>query len=127
MAKGTYCFIALCFLALSCNAQDVLHTKINIDVKEEIKTYLLSHYYAIKVSEFYSKNDNKKTYLQKSLGDALVKEVVDIKSHDIYFKEVSATSEVHLGIAYLRYETSEKAQKAIAHIEQNGFLKTQSF
>lgn len=49
--------------------------------------------------------------------------MVDIKSHDIYFKEVSATSEVHLGIACLRYETPEKAQKAIAHIEQNGFFE----
>lgn len=123
MAKGTFCFIALCFLVLSCNAQDVSQANVNGDIKEELKTYLLSHYDDIKISEVYSKSDDKKGYLQKSLGDALVKEVVDIQSHDIYFKELSATSEVHLGVAYLRYETAEKAQKAITQIEQKGFFE----
>lgn len=123
MAKGTFCFIALCFLVLSCNAQDVSHTKADIDIKEELKTYLLSHYDDIKISEVYSKKDDKKAYLEKSLGDAFVKDVVEFQSHDIYFKELSATSEVHLGIAYLRYETQEKAQKAIAQIEQKSFFE----
>ena len=123
MAKGTFCFIALCFLVLSCNAQDASHTKADVDIKEGLKTYLLSHYDDIKISEVYSKNDNKKSYLEKSLGDALVKEVINIQSHDIYFKELSATAEVHLGVAYLRYETQEKAQKAMVQIEQKGFFE----
>lgn len=123
MTKGTFCFIALCFFVLSCNAQDASHAKAAVDIKEGLKTYLLSHYDDIKISEVYSKNDNKKSYLEKSLGDALVKKVVDIQSHDIYFKELSATSEVHLGIAYLRYDTQEKAQKAMAQIEQKGFFE----
>ena len=123
MAKGTFCFIALCFLVLSCNAQDASHTKADVDIKEGLKTYLLSHYDDIKISEVYSKNDNRKSYLEKSLGDALVKEVINIQSHDIYFKELSATAEVHLGIAYLRYETQEKAQKAMVQIEQKGFFE----
>ena len=58
---------------LSCNAQDVSHTQADVDIKEGLKTYLLSHYDDIKISEVYSKNDNKKAYLQKSLGDALIK------------------------------------------------------
>ncbi|MGM8226941.1 hypothetical protein ACSV5M_10185 [Cellvibrio sp. ARAG 10.3] len=123
MAKGAFCFIALCFLVLSCNAQDAPHTQANVDIKEGLKAYLLSHYDDIKISEVYSKNDNKKAYLEKSLGDALVKEVVDIQSHDIYFRELSATAEVHLGIAYLRYDTQEQAQKAMAQIEQKGFFE----
>lgn len=123
MTKGPFCFIALCFLVLSCHAQDVSQTKVHVDLKEELKTYLLSHYDDIKISEVYSKNDDKKGYLLKSLGDALIKDVVEIQSHDIYFKEVSATSEVHLGIAYLRYDTPEKAQKAIAQVEQKGFFE----
>lgn len=123
MAKGIFYFITLCFFVLSCNAQDASHTKAYVDIKEGLKTYLLSHYDDIKISEVYSKNDNKKAYLEKSLGDALVKEVVDIQSHDIYFKELSATTEVHLGVAYLRYDTQEKAQKAMAQIEQKGFFE----
>lgn len=123
MAKGTFCFITLCFFVLSCNAQDASHTKADVDIKEGLKTYLLSHYDDIKISEIYSKNNDKKAYLGKSLGDAFVKEVVDIQSHDIYFKELSATTEVHLGVAYLRYETPEKAQKAMAQLEPKGFFE----
>jgi hypothetical protein len=121
--KITFFFIALCLLVLSCNAQDAPHIKADVDIKEGLKVYLLSHYDDIKISEIYSKNNNKKAYLEKSLGDAFIEEVVDIQSHDIYFKELSATSEVHLGVAYLRYETPEKAQKAMAQIEQKGFFE----
>ena len=53
---------------LSCNAQETPHTQADVDIKEGLKTYLLSRYDDIKISEVYSKNDNKKDYLEKSLG-----------------------------------------------------------
>lgn len=123
MTKGTFFFIALCFFVASCNAQEVSQAKVDVNIKKDLKSYLLSHYDDIKISEVYSKKGDKKGYLQKSLGDTLVKDVVDIQAHDLYFKELSASSEVHLGVAYLRYETPEKARAAVAQVEQKGFFE----
>ncbi|MES2675137.1 MAG: hypothetical protein V4660_12925 [Pseudomonadota bacterium] len=123
MTKRTFYFIALCFFVSSCNAQEVSKKTLHVDIKEDLKSYLLTQYDDIKISEIYSKNSNKKNYLQKSLGDNLLKEVLDVKSHDVYFKELSAQSETHLGIAYLRHASVDKAKAAISQVEKKVFLK----
>jgi hypothetical protein len=123
MTKGIFYFIAICCFVASCHAQEAPKNFLDVDIKENFKNYLLTEYDDIKISEIYSKNSNKKSYLQKSLGDSLVKEVIDVKSHDIYFKELSLKYEAHLGIAYLRYETAGNAKNAISHIEKKGFFE----
>jgi hypothetical protein len=123
MTKGTLYFIALCFFVVSCNAQEAFQKTLDLDIKEDLKIYLLTRYDDIKISEIYSKNSNKNGYLQKSLGNSLLKEVLDVKTHDIYFKELSAKSETHFGIVYLRYATPDKAKKSLSHVEKKGFFE----
>lgn len=123
MTKGSFFLIVLCFFTVSCNALEAPQKNAHIDIKEDLKNYLLAQFDDIKISEIYSKNDNKKGYFQKSLGDPLIKEIVDIKAHDIYFKELSAKSETHLGVVYFNYQTPEKAKLAISQIEQKGFFE----
>lgn len=123
MNKNAFYFITLLCFVVSCHAQDVSQGTIKLVVKDDLKDYLLTQYDDIKISEIFSKNSDKKSYLKKTLGDLFVKSVVDIKSQDLYFKELSSVSEVHLGVAYCRYETPEKAKEAISKIEQNGFFE----
>lgn len=123
MAKKIFYFITLCFLVVSCNAQEAPKKALDVVIKEDLKNYLLVQYDDIKISEIYSKKSNKKDYLQKSLGDSLLKEALDIKAQDIYFKELSEKSETHLGVAYLTYASPDKAKKAISGVEQNGFFE----
>lgn len=123
MTKGTLYFIVLCFFFASCHAQEACQKSLHLDVKEDFKDYLLTQYDDIKISGIYSNNSNKKGYLQKSLGDLLLKEVIDIKAHDIYFKKLSEKSESHLGVAYLHYGTVDKAKKAISSTEKQGFFE----
>lgn len=108
--KSAFYFITLLFFVVSCHAQDASQGGVGLVVKDDLKDYLLTQYDDIKISEVFSKNSDKKSYLKKSLGDLLVKSVLDVKSQDLYFKELSAVSEVHLGVAYCRYETPEKAK-----------------
>ena len=61
--------------------------------------------------------------MKKSLGDSLSREALDVKAQDIYFKELSGKAETHLGIIYLHYETTDKAKKAIAQVQQKGFFE----
>lgn len=60
MPKGTLCFIALCFFVASCDAQEASRVKIDVNIKEDLKNYLLSHYDDIKIAEFFSKKAIKK-------------------------------------------------------------------
>jgi hypothetical protein len=127
MTQKIFCFIALSFFMVACNAQETKKA-LDVVIKEDLKSYLLSQYDDIKIAEVYSKDSdkersNKKSYLQKSLGDALLKEARDIKAQDIYFKELTATTETHLGVAYFYYETPDKAKKAIANLEPEGFFE----
>jgi|GEM_PF-3017097 len=123
MTKKIFYFITLCFLVVSCNAQEVPKKALDVVIKEDLKNYLFTQYEDIKISEIYSKNSNKNDYLQKSLGDSLLKEALDIKAQDIYFKELSATSETHLGVVYFTYASPDKAKKALSGVEQKGFFE----
>jgi len=123
MVKRTFYFLALCLFVGSCNAHETSKKNVDIDIKEDLKIYLLTQYDDIKISEIYSKNSSKKDYLKKSLGDALSKEALDVKARDIYFKELSAKSETHLGIVYLHYSSTEQAKKAISQVQHKGFFE----
>lgn len=127
MTQKIFLFIALGFFMVACNAQETKKA-LDVIIKEDLKSYLLSHYDNIKIAEVYSKDSdkesiNKKDYLQKSLGNALLKEALGVKAQDIYFKELTATTETHLGVAYFSYETQDKAKKAIANLEPEGFFE----
>ena len=61
MIKRTFYFLAVCLFVGSCNAHEATKKNLDIDIKEDLKTYLLTQYDDIKISEIYSKNRNKKT------------------------------------------------------------------
>ncbi len=123
MSKKIFYFMVLCFFIASCNAQEASQKDLDALIKEDLKGYLLAQYDDIKISEIYSKSNNKKDYLKKSLGDSLLNDVLDVKANDIYFKELTAKSETHLGVAYISYEASDKAKKALSTVEQKGFFE----
>jgi hypothetical protein len=123
MTKGILCFMSLCFFVASCHAQETAKETSYLDIKEDFKNYLLTQYNDVKISEIYSKKSNKKDYLKKSLGDLLLKEVLDVKAQDLYFKELSEKFEAHLGIAYLNYKTPDMAKKSLSSVEPKGFFE----
>lgn len=123
MTKGIFYVIASYFIVIYCHAQEAPQKNLDIDIKQDLKNYLLIKYDDIKISEIYRKNNNKKDFLKTSLGSSLLKEALDINTHHIYFKKLSDDAETHLGIVYLFYETPGKARNAIATIEKSGFFE----
>ncbi|PUA29009.1 MAG: hypothetical protein B0W54_11510 [Cellvibrio sp. 79] len=123
VGKNVFYFVALLLFVASCHAQDVFQGANGWGAKDDLKDFLLARYDDIEISEIFSKKSDKTNYLKKSLGHLFVKSVLDVKSQDFYFKELSAVSAVHLGVAYCRYETPEKAREAMSRIEQKGFFE----
>lgn len=123
MSKRIFGFLALCFFITACAAEEASTYSIEKDIKDDLKSYLLAQYEAVKLSEIHTKNEDKLPYLRSALGDSFINNVIAVSARDLYFKEISAASEVHLGIAIVRYETSDKAKLAISKIEKKGFFE----
>jgi hypothetical protein len=90
---------------------------------ENLERYLFSKYDDFQITEIFSKNDAKKIFLKKSLGESLVKGTIDLESREILFKELPIKTESHVGIAVLIYADEQAAKNALKTIENSGYFE----
>ncbi|MFS1524252.1 hypothetical protein ACL7TT_09075 [Microbulbifer sp. 2304DJ12-6] len=114
----------LLILSPAAFAKDALPTKYQIhDFEENLKSYLLTKYENFQITELFSKHDDKKQFLKSSLGDDFIKGVVNTKSRELLFKEMSIKTESHVGIAILIYSDEKLAKSALNTIENTSYFE----
>ncbi|MCK5232154.1 MAG: hypothetical protein KAR13_17920 [Desulfobulbaceae bacterium] len=94
-----------------------------VEVKENLKSYLFSKFDDFQITEIFSKYENKKTFLEDSLGSEFTRNITTIESQELLFKELSSETDSHIGFVVITYSCDIAAQKAIGSIYPTGFFE----
>jgi hypothetical protein len=113
-------YILLLFSA--CQASGIDKSEMVDFVKSDLVTYLYSKYSDFQVTEIYSKNDNKKSFLKSSLSEGFIANVTHIASKELYFKDLAKQTASHIGIACVIYIDEASAKRASKKLDRTGYF-----
>lgn len=105
--------LAVSSLANGDNSADALIE----NIKKEFLQIAAADIKDYRLCELYSKNEDKKAFVEKTLQKDFTKNMKNIQWKEMQFREETAKSNLHLGVIVIQYMTNQDAINPVTRVQ----------
>ncbi len=93
------------------------------EIEQRLAKKLFESFSDFQITKIYTRNSDHNNFYKTVLGTDILQSTTDIEKQEFFFKPLTDTNNLHLGVAVFTYPDKTSAEKALSSIETSGFFK----